>query len=431
MRKSVLFMVLVLLVFSSLSSVSAQSSQIELQMTWWGSQNRHDRTIKVIEMYMAAHPNIKITYEFANFNEYWIKLNTKAAGNELPCIMQQDYAYVAEWANRKLLLPLDDYYKNKTIDTSMIAQTVLDSGKVNDKFYALSLGSNSQSFIIDTDAFKKAGIDLPAANWTWKDFEAIALKLHEKLGIWAMGYGLEDVQLWKSLYLANGEHIFADDGTKLGYSDDKPLVDYYNMILRLQKAGAVGKPDETQQYITGSPEQSPIVTGKEAMRYQWSNQVVAIFKAAGADRHLILWPLPRPEGKQPENYIKPSMFFSIPAQCKTPDEAAKFIDFFTNSKEANDILGGERGVPVASTIRDYLAPKLDPVGKSTFEFLGQVEKDSSPIFPPDPQGFTDILNNVYNPEFVQPVLYGQVSVEDGVATLRKGAEEILAKNKKS
>ncbi len=43
----------------------------------------------------------------------------------------------------------------------------------------------------------------------------------------------------------------------------------------------------------------------------------------------------------------------------------------------------------------------------------------------------DILNNVYTPEFVQPVLYGQVSVEDGVATLRKGAEEILAKNKKS
>src|SRR5690349_19177592 len=142
------------------------------------------------------------------------------------------------------------------------------------------MGSHSQSFIIDEDAIKKAGVDIPKDDWTWKDFEDIALKLHDKLGIWAMAYGLEDVQLWKSLYLSYGSHIFTDDGTKLGYTDDKPLVDYYNMILRLQKAGAVGKPDEVQEYLSGSPEQSPIVTGKEAMRYQWSNQVVAIFKAA-------------------------------------------------------------------------------------------------------------------------------------------------------
>ena len=431
MRKSFLLTIMAfLLALASVGTRVARADQTEMHMTWWGSQSRHDRTIKVIEMYMAAHPDIKITYEFANFNDYWTKLNTQAAGGELPCVMQQDYAYVAEWANRGLLMPLDDYYTKNTINVGKIAQSVLDSGKVKDHFYALSLGSNSQSFILDVDAFKKAGIDLPAANWTWKDFEEIALKLHEKLGIWATANGLEDVQMWKSLYVANGLQPFSDDGTKLGYTDDQPLIDYYKMILRLMKAGAVPGYDQMLQYINAGPEQEPIVTGKEAMRYQWSNQVVAIFKAAGKDRHLELWPLPRPEGKKPENYIKPSQFFSIPTQCKTPDEAAKFIDFFTNSNEANDILGGERGVPVASTVRDYLLPKLDPVGAATFKFLGQIEKDGSPIFPPDPTGFTDILNNVYTPEFVQPVLYGQVSVEDGVATLRKGAEEILAKNKK-
>jgi multiple sugar transport system substrate-binding protein len=432
MRKAVLLTALVILLgLASVGPIRVRAAQTELQMTWWGTQNRHDRTIKVIQMYEAAHPDIKITYEFANFNDYWTKLNTKAAGNELPCIMQQDYAYVAEWANRGLLMPLDDFYKNKTIDVSKVSQSVLDGGKVKDHYYALSLGSNSQSFIIDTDAFKKAGLDLPSAKWTWKEFEDIALKLHEKLGIWAISTGLEDVQLWKSLYLAYGEHVFSDDGTRLGYTDDKPLIDYWNMIIRLQKAGAIASAEEAAQFTNASMEQSPLVTGKEAMRYQWSNQVVAIFTAAGKDRHLILWPLPRPEGQKPENYLKPSMFFSIPSTCKTPEEAARFIDFFTNSPEANDILGGERGVPISSAIREHLLPKLDAVGVATFKFLEQIEADSSPIYPPDPPGFSDILNNVYTPEFVQPVLYGQKSVEEGIATLRKGAEEILAKNKKS
>jgi multiple sugar transport system substrate-binding protein len=429
MRRVSIFALVVLLLLTATLTPVAAADEIELQMTWWGSQNRHDRTIKVIDQYMKENPNIKITYEFAAFGDYWTKLNTKAAGSELPCIMQQDYAYLAEWSKRDLLMPLDDFFKDKTIDVSNVAESVLDSGKVDDKAYGLSLGSNSQSIIIDVDAFKKAGIELPALDWSWKDFEDTAMKLHEKLGIWALSTGLEDVQLWKSLYLAHGMHIFSDDGTKLGYEDDQPLIDHFNMILRLQKAGAIATQEEAAQFTNQTMEQSPLVTGKEAMRYQWSNQVVAIFTAAGKDRHFILHPLPRPEGKGPENYLKPSMFFSIPASCANAKEAAKFINYFTNSEEANKELAGERGVPISSVIRESMLPQLDAVGKETFKFLETVEKDSSPIFPPDPAGFSDILNNVYVPEFVQPVLYEQVSVEEGVAALRKGAEEILAKNK--
>ena len=86
----------------------------ELRLTWWGSQNRHDKTIAVVEMYEAANPDVDIVYEFANFNDYWTKLNTQAAGNELPCVMQQDYAYLAEWANRGLLMPLDSFVPGGT-----------------------------------------------------------------------------------------------------------------------------------------------------------------------------------------------------------------------------------------------------------------------------------------------------------------------------
>src|SRR5258708_33743854 len=127
MKKTILFVILALMLIAvpPLSTIWAQD-KIELHITWWGSQNRHDRTIKVINQYMTLHPNINITYEYASFNDYWVKLNTQAAGGQLPCVMQQDYAYVAEWASRSLLAPLDDYYKNKTIDTTNISTAILD-----------------------------------------------------------------------------------------------------------------------------------------------------------------------------------------------------------------------------------------------------------------------------------------------------------------
>jgi len=128
------------------------------------------------------------------------------------------------------------------------------------------------------------------------------------------------------------------------------------------------------------------------------------------------------------NYLKPSQFFSITANCATPDLAADLINVFTNSPEANDILLAERGVPISTVIQDHLKPNLDAVGTATFAFLAQLQDNVSPVPPPDPKGYSDVLNNVYNPLFVQPVMYKQISVEDGVATLRKESEAILAAN---
>jgi multiple sugar transport system substrate-binding protein len=423
-----LLVLLLVIVFASMGTAVFAQDNIELNVVWWGTQNRADRTIAVIEMYEAAHPNVDIVYEFAAFNDYWVRLNTQAASGELACVMQHDYAYLAEWANRGLLAPLDPFFESGAIDISNIEDSYLAGGRVNDQVYGLSLGTNSQSFILDVDAFEAAGVELPALDWTWADFEEISMAIHDASGIYGMAYGLEDVQIWKGLYLSLGYTPFNEDGTGFGYEDDQPLIDLFNMILRLQEAGAYPTPDVSTELSAPGLEGSPIVTGQEAMRYQWSNQVVALLTAAGEGRNFALWPLPRAVDGASANYLKPSMFFSITEGCETPDEAADFINFFTNSTEANEVLFAERGVPVSSVIRDFLTPMLDATNVQVFEFLETVQMDSSPIFPADPPGFTDFLNNVWNPQFVEPVRFGQVSPEDAVEILRSEADAIFSQN---
>jgi len=176
-------------------AVTQGQGTIELQLTWWGSQTRHDKTIEVIELFEAEHPDIDIIYEFSNFTDYWTLLSTKAASDSLPDVMQHDYAYLAEWALRGQLMPLDDFIADGTIDVSNIAQSIIDSGKIDGQTYGLSLGSNSQAFILDVDAFAAAGLDLPSPDWTWQEFEETVLKLHEELGIWGFGTLLDDEAL--------------------------------------------------------------------------------------------------------------------------------------------------------------------------------------------------------------------------------------------
>jgi multiple sugar transport system substrate-binding protein len=409
----------------------AVAKPVELRITWWGSQDRHDRTIKVIDMYMKKNPNVKMVYEFMAFSDYLTKLTTLAAGNSLPDIMQQDYAWIAEWSKRGLILPLDDYVKSGLLNMSDVDEGMLKGGRIDNQLVAVNLGSNSQCFTFSQQALEKSGASLPSDTWTWDEFEKLASQAKEKTSMWG-GSGLYGEQLWKSLYLSLGQWSYANDGTKLGYEDDKPFVEHLNRLLRMQKAGSIPSRAEDVASFTGkSVEQQPLPLGKAISDSHWSNQIVAVQKAIGADKPLKMAPLPRPSGGKSSNYIKPSQFFSITRDSGAKEEAAKFIDFFTNSIEANEILFAERGVPIATKVRESMEGKLGAAQKEMFGYVSRVAKIAEPIRPADPKGHSDIVKNIYNPQVIDAVMFEKISPEEGAALLRKEANAILAKNKSS
>ena len=406
---------------------------VELRIAWWGSQARHDRTIAVIELFQKKYPNIKISYDFALWDDYWVKMNTQAAGNNLPDLMQQDYAQIASWVDKKQLLALDPYITDGTINLKNVADASIKGGIIGGKNYAINLGNNTLTYILDVDAFKKAGVDLPGDKWTWADFEKIAMALRDKGNMYGADNSLYNWEYWRGLYLAMGQNIWSDDGTQLGYTDDKVFVDFLKMGVRLQQAKGI--PTRAEEVAAKwNVENNLFVKGQAAMTWYWTNQVVALLTAAGENRNVKLVALPVPVGaKTGAHYMKPSMFFSVTANSKHPKEAAMFIDFFTNSVEANEVLLAERGVPISSAVRDGIKPKLGKAQVMMFDFVAQAEKTAAPVPPPDPPGSADISNSdgsLIISRVVDPVYYSRLSPEDGAALLRKEANAILAKNKK-
>lgn len=426
-RFALVLSLLVLLLLMSTVAVSGQDVT-ELGVTWWGSQSRHDRTIEVIEMFEAEHPDIHITYEFVGWTDYWPKVTTQAAGGNMACVMQQDYKFMTEWAQRDLLYPLNDLLESGAIDVSNVSDSVIDSGRVDGDVYGISLGMNSQAFILDADLFEEAGIELPAWDWTWDDFEEISTQFHDTLGIWGMAYGIWEEANIKALLISSGQGLFNDDLTAIGVEDPSPVIQHLERMKRMMDAGSIASMEEQADVSAPGLEGSPIVTGGEAMRYQWSNQVVALYTAAGEDRNLVLYPLPRLVDGVTPNYLKPSMFFSITDGCETIDEAAMFIDYFTNSIEANDVLLAERGVPISTVILDHLAEMADPVNKQVFDFIAAIGEIAQPVPPPDPAGYTEINENVILPQLTDPVLFGMISAEEGWETFVREANIILEQN---
>ena len=87
-------------------------------MAWWGNQTRNERTQKILDMYSEENPGVTIDGQFSEFNDYWNKLATAAAGHSMPDIVQMDYKYLQQYVNINLLVDLTPYIEDGTIDTA-------------------------------------------------------------------------------------------------------------------------------------------------------------------------------------------------------------------------------------------------------------------------------------------------------------------------
>jgi multiple sugar transport system substrate-binding protein len=410
---------------------------VQLRLAWWGGTERANRTRQVVARYESLHPNVKIATEFYATTQgtgtpgvdYWPTMNKYAADGTLPDIMQHDYAYIQEWTERGLLTPLDRLIQKGVLDLDEVPQGLIDGGKVAGKVMAVSLGTNTQAMVLDLDVFAQYGITVPGDDWTWADFERIAMEIHAKAGIFGFGSGLWGYTPgWKAVYLSLGQWVFSADGKALGYTDDQPWIDHYQMILRLEQAGAL--PTLAQEPTGTNVDGLLMVTRKSGMEHVFSNQLVGLWTAAnrangGVNRNLKMLPLPRVVGAHSPIYMKPSQYFAITSTSPHARQAAEFIGFFTNDLDANEILQGERGVPINTRVLAKLKASLDPIAAESFDLIERGAAYATTLPPNDPPPWTTILNTVFTPTGHQ-IMDRVLTPEQGVAQFRVQASALLA-----
>nr|WP_042462427.1 ABC transporter substrate-binding protein [Neobacillus dielmonensis] len=401
---------------------SSKEENVTLRMAWWGSQPRHDYTLKIIEMYEKEHPNVKIEPEYASWDDYWKKLAPQAAANELPDIIQMDLSYITQYSTNKQLTDLKPYF-GKEIDTKDLSDNFLEGGKIGDKYFGLSTGVNAIGYQYDPALLKKIGVDKVSEDWTWDDYQEMAQKA-SKAGLYIdNGPGTAPDVFFNYYLRSQGKSLYSKDGTKLGYTDDKLFVTYFKMYADLVKEKAVQSPDAAAQ-VKGL-EDDPVVKQKSIGIFQWSNQFIGIQQVA--NRPLEMVGMPGPNGDK-GLFLKPSMIWSIANNSKQKEEAAKFIDFMTNNIEANKLMLGDRGVPGSPKVQDALKPLLSPSQQQVFDYVAWAGENSSAFSGPDPIGAGEVINTLKG--FTDQMAYGTMKPEDAAKQFRQQAEAILAKNKK-
>lgn len=384
------------------AAASGDSGKTVLNVLWWGSQTRHEQTTAMLEKFEELNPDIDVVMDYSDWDGYWTKLPAQVAGGQTPDVFQMDYAYLAQYVENGVLADLTPYIEDGSLDMSNVEQSILDSGSIDGKTYAISTGTNAPVMLYRKDLTDELGIEVPM-NPTLTEYMDIAKQVYEATGLRdTFITGCTAANL--NFYLRNyGMNFYNDAGDGLGFDDPQYLVDMWQLALDAQNEGWGMKPGEE----TAATAFDSMVTDAWS-RQQNSNELQAYRDATGMDISMVMIPTME-DATTPNSYLKPAMYWCVGADSDVKDAAIRFIDFFTNNEACYDIVGIERAVPISSAMREYVAPTLDEVGQEVVEFIDYVSQPdkASPIMNPDPSASTEVEELM--DQYSEQVRYGEIT----------------------
>ena len=384
------------------AAASGDSGKTVLNVLWWGSQTRHEQTTAMLEKFEELNPDIDVVMDYSDWDGYWTKLPAQVAGGQTPDVFQMDYAYLAQYVQNGVLADLTPYIEDGSLDMSNVEQSILDSGSIDGKTYAISTGTNAPVMLYRKDITDELGLELPM-NPTLTEYMDVAKAVYEATGLRdTFITGCTAANL--NFYLRNyGMNYYNDEGDGLGFDDPQYLVDMWQLALDAQNEGWGMKPGEE----TATTAFDSMVNDAWS-RQQNSNELQAYRDATGMDISMVMIPTTE-DATTPNSYLKPAMYWCVGADSDVKDAAIRFIDFFTNNEACYDIVGIERAVPISSAMREYVTPTLDEVSQEVVEFIDYVSQPdmTSPIMNPDPSASTEVEELM--DQYSEQVRYGEIT----------------------
>ncbi|UVI33256.1 ABC transporter substrate-binding protein [Paenibacillus spongiae] len=399
----------------------AEAKPVTLRIMWGGSQERHDNTLKVLELYSQKFPHVKFQPEYAAVQGYFEKLVTLSAAKNLPDIVHMDMAIMEQYVKRGQLLDVSDVDLSGLVDSKL-----LDAIKFDGKLYGIPTSLNGGGYIYNKADIEKYGLTPPSKNWTWDDYFKFAEDARQKLP--KDRYGIQDQsRAWfhfQTYQMANGKGpVFPGDGTV--HIDKDLWMKLQQIYMKYRSEDIVPPADKTVSFKEGDPQMDPIASGAVLV-------TGATVASAGVVENLMpgkIGVVNDPTAAEGGGWSQPTLFWSVAENSDNKEEALKFAKWFLEDPEAGKIMKTARGIPLNEEAWKAIEPELLPGQKLGKDML-EMGREMGQKFYPLPAGAQD-FEKIYNSE-MEAVMFKKQTIEkafDKIMAAAKDAEGKMAEVK--
>ena len=125
---------------------SKPEEKIVLRVSWWGGEDRHQKTLEALKLFEKKYPNITVKAEYGGWQGWQEKITTQMAGGMAPDLMQINWNWINIFSKDG-----NGFYNlnnlSPTIDLSQYEQILLDQCIINGKLNAIPYGVAGRVFL--------------------------------------------------------------------------------------------------------------------------------------------------------------------------------------------------------------------------------------------------------------------------------------------
>ncbi|OQO99006.1 sugar ABC transporter substrate-binding protein [Parageobacillus galactosidasius] len=313
---------------NSASSNKEGKSREKVTLTAWAWNVNVGALNEAMKEYQKRHPNVELKVEDIGRLDVYDKLSTglAAGGKGLPDIVLVEddriHGYVEAFPKGFLNLSEKGFDKH----ANLFPQFKKDLTTVKGNFYAMPFDAGPVGMFYRKDLFDKAGVK-PEAIQTWDDFLEAGKKIKEATGTYAMPLDkFKDDPIFRMMLNQQGIYYFDKNGN-IDLTNPK-AVRAMEMLKKFDDAKLIKNVDGWNGVVSATVDGSVATIPFGAWYY---GTIIDQAKDTKGKWGVFLLPAFEKGGNRAANLGGSS--WMIPASSKHADEAYKFLEFFTTTKD--------------------------------------------------------------------------------------------------
>jgi multiple sugar transport system substrate-binding protein len=247
-------------------ATSGQAITIEFLHPWEGNHGGARAMVALAKRYEELKPTVKINQSIVTGAEYERKQLAAFASGVVPDMTLTTAETVPVYADRDVLVPLDDYMKRDKLNPKDWFDFTIAQCTWKGKLYAMTHHPDVRSIVYrNVPLMEEAGLDGSKPPAGWDDLKAWGLKMNKRDGNRLTQYGWVPTWIqnhWAIQYpQANGQVFLDGEGRKISY-DSPATVEALDFVVkatdeinggrdRVVELDA-GQPDKGQQNVYGN-----------------------------------------------------------------------------------------------------------------------------------------------------------------------------------
>lgn len=311
----------------------------------------------LIEAYEQARPGVTVEFTgVPNQGDHIAKLSTAFAGGRPPDVFLLNYRRLGPFVERGVLAPVE--LGDLTPEDFFAAP--VEAFTYDGELACLPQNASSSVAYLNTELFARAGVPLPAPDWTWTDLEA-ASKAFAAEGISAFGFDPLVRNVAPFVWTAGGEVVDdTDDPTRITF-DTPEAQRALSYLFDLQQYGV----DATSRATAEPVDQ--FAAGELAVFLDSRRSVPSFRKADGLEFDVV--PVPRADPATPSSTLLASDAYCVSAATEVPRLAADFARYAVGVDGGTVLARSGRTVPALKELADspaFLDPDQPPASSAVF-----------------------------------------------------------------